>query len=100
LRRYWTWNVKVNPNIKYRDAGVGMVVKGNNVFMSSSWNVSHREGGSLKSMGWHVYEISDNKIQWKSSFYDRLSIAEQGAQGWLQKRMINSIVNQMEKGLH
>jgi hypothetical protein len=35
----------------------------------------------------------------RSHFDDRLTIAKQGAKGWMEKMMVNMIVNNMEKGL-
>jgi len=100
LRRFWTWDVKVNPNVKYRDAGVGIVVKGNKIFHELIVEGVTPDGRKFEIPGMDVYEISDGKIQQKRSFYDGLSIAKQCAKGWLEKTIINAVVNRMEKGLH
>jgi ketosteroid isomerase-like protein len=100
LRRYWTWNVKVNPNVKLRDTGVGIVVKGNKIFHELIVEGVTPEGRKFEIPGMDVYEISEGKIQQKRSFYDRLSVAKQVAKGWLENTIINVVINRMEKGLH
>jgi ketosteroid isomerase-like protein len=97
LRRYWTWSVKINPKI--RDAGVGIVVKGDRIFHEFIVEGTTPDGKNFEIPGMDVYEISNGKIQQKRSFYDRLSIAEQGAKGWLEQKIVSTVVNRMEKGL-
>jgi hypothetical protein len=47
-----------------------------------------------------TYEFKDGKIQRLSTVYDRLSILQDTADGWLQTMLVNAMVNQAEKGLH
>ncbi len=100
LRRYFNWSIKINPNVKVRDTGVGLVVKGNKVFHEFIVDSVNPKGVPFEIHGLDVYEVSNDKIQRKRSYYDRLSIAKQVTQGWVGKRVISTIVNGMEKGLH
>ena len=43
--------------------------------------------------------IADGKAVEDREITDRLSMAQQGAKGWFQKRMINGIVKQLDKGM-
>jgi hypothetical protein len=46
-----------------------------------------------------AWEFNNGKIQRMSTVMDRLSMARQGAKGWLAKWLVNSIVKRAEKGL-
>ena len=44
-----------------------------------------------------ITQIVDGKITEEWEVFDRLSIVQQGAKGWFQKRMITGIVRQLDK---
>ena len=44
-----------------------------------------------------AYEFSDGKIKEVRAAFDRLSLAQQAAKGWLPKMLVNFIVKKMEK---
>ncbi|KXA97372.1 hypothetical protein AKJ38_01380 [candidate division MSBL1 archaeon SCGC-AAA259I14] len=46
-----------------------------------------------------AYEFTKDKIQKAHIYYDRLTLAKQAAEGWLGKRIVNSVVKRMEEGL-
>lgn len=99
IRRYLTWDVQVTPNIKVKDIGVGILVKGNKSFYESiSENVTP-DGRKFEIRAISVHEFSGDKIQHVRLFYDRLSIAKQATKGWLEKLIINTVVSRAEKGL-
>jgi ketosteroid isomerase-like protein len=99
IKRYMTWGAQRTPSIKFRDAGIGFMVKGNKVVYE------HVEEGVTSGEKWEipvmcVYEFSGEKIQQHRAFYDRLSIAKQAAKGPVGKRVVSSVVKGWEKGLH
>ncbi len=99
VKRYLIWMYKVNREIKFKDAGIGLVVKGNKaVYEYMTEGVSY-QGTKYETPGVCIYEIDDGKIKQHRILEDRLSIAKQAAKGTVQKRLVNSIVNAMEKGL-
>jgi ketosteroid isomerase-like protein len=100
MKRYLTWDFKMMRQIKFRDAGIGLVVKGNKaVYEYIAEGVTY-QGMKYETPGVCIYEIDDGKIkQHRALYYDRLSIAKQAAKGVISKRVINSVLNTMEKGL-
>ena len=43
--------------------------------------------------------FKDDKVQEFHVFHDRLLIAKQLADGWLENTIVNGVINQLEKGL-
>ena len=99
LRRYLTWGTRTTPNQKVRDAGIGIMVKGNRAVFEHVVEGTY-EGMRYEALTICVYEFSDEKIQHLRTVVDRLSIAKQVAKGWFAKRIMNSIITRAEKGLH
>jgi limonene-1,2-epoxide hydrolase len=99
LRRYLTWGTRTTPNQKVRDAGIGIMVKGNRAVFEHIAEGTY-EGTGYEALTMCVYEFSDEKIQYLRTVVDRLSIAKQVAKGWFEKKVVNLIVNRWEKGLH
>jgi ketosteroid isomerase-like protein len=98
-KRYLTWAFKRNRQIKFRDAGIGLVVRGNKAVYEYVMEVVTFEGMKYETPGVCIYEIGDGKIKQHTVLYDRLSVAKQVAKGAVSKRVINSVLNTMEKGL-
>lgn len=99
VKRYLTWLYKMNREIKFKDAGIGLVVKGNKAFYEYMLEGVSYQGMKYETPGVCIYEIDDGKIKQHRILADRLSIAKQAAKGPVQKRVVNSLVNTMEKGL-
>lgn len=99
LKRYMTWMNQYAPDLKMRDTGIGIMVKGNKAVYEYIVE-SSVEGTKYETPGICVYEFSDEKIQYHRAVYDRLSIGRQAAKGWLAKRMVRSFIERAEKGLH
>jgi ketosteroid isomerase-like protein len=98
-KRYLTWMYKVNRQMKYKDAGIGLVVKGNKAVYEYMLEGVSYQGMKYETPGVCTYEIDDGKITQHRILMDRLSLAKQAAKGTIQKRVVNSLVNAMEKGL-
>jgi len=99
LRRYLTWGTQTTPNQKVREAGIGIMVKGNKAVFEHIVEGTY-EGTKYEALTMCVYEFSDEKIQHLRTVVDRLSIAKQVARGWFAKWIMNSIIARAEKGLH
>ncbi len=99
LKRSLTWLVETTSNKRVRDAGIGIMVKGNKAVHEHVFEAVTLDGMKYEILGACVYEFSGEKIQQHTDLYDRLSIAKQAARGWLEKKIINAVVNRMEKGL-
>lgn len=99
-KRYLAWMAKQIGEEKFKDTGIGIMVKGN----KAVWQFT-LEGKTLDGMKFEVpsvclYEFKNEKIFQHTTITDRLSLAKQVAKGAVQKRIVNSMVNAAEKGLH
>jgi hypothetical protein len=99
LRRYLNAETQMVPSVKIIETGIGLVVQGNRAA------IEHEIQGPVQGkmctwLAMCAYEFDDNKIQRLSTVYDRLSILQDAADGWLQKKLVNVMVKQAEKGLH
>ncbi len=101
VKRYFTWETQRMSDAKIRDAGVGIMVKGNIAVHEEVFEGSTADGrrfGGLPVM--IVEEFSGEKIQRHREYFDRLSMAKQAAKGRIERMIVGSIVNRFEKGLH
>ena len=97
-KRYLTWLSKGIAEGKFKDTGIGVMVKGN----KAVWQYTLE--GTLDGMKFEVpgvclYEFKNEKIFQHTTITDRLTLAKQVVKGAVQKRIVNSIVNTAEKGL-
>jgi len=99
VKRYLTWMYKMNREMKFKDAGIGLVVNGNKAVYEYMLEGVSYQGAKYETPGICTYEIDDSKIKQHRILTDRLSIAKQAAKGPVQKRLVNSLVSAMEKGL-
>jgi len=99
-KRYLTWMVKVNMDMKFKDAGIGILVKGNKAVSQFTFEAKTSDGMKFEVPGICIYEFKNEKIQKHWSISDRVSAAKQSAKGTVAKRVIRAVVNRMEKGLH
>ena len=100
-KHFLTWEVKTTPDLKLRDAGLGIMVKGNKAVYEHVFDsVSHDGGKSHDIPAIGVFEFRDEKIQQHKLLFDRLSVAKQSVNGWLASKVVSAVVNGWEKGLH
>jgi len=99
VKRLLTWGAQAG-RVHMRDAGIGIMVKGNKAVYEYVIEGSPTWGATYETPGVCVYELSGEKIQQHRALYDRLSIGKQAAKGWFAKRAVDAMVNQAEKGLH
>jgi len=100
VKRFFTWLAQRTPNLKVRDAGIGIMVKGNKAVYEYVFEGINAEGAKFEAHGIDIYEFSGEKIQQLRYLDDRLTIAKQVAKGWLARKVVSVIVNRAEKGLH
>jgi len=99
-KRYLTWMARVNANLKFKDAGIGIMTKGNKAVSQYTVEAKTPDGMTYEVPGICVYEFKNEKIQQHYTVLDRLLIAKQAAKGIVTKRLVGSLVKRMEKGLH
>ena len=100
IRRFITWAAQTSPQKKFRDAGIEITVSGNRAVHEHILEAVTSQGMRFETPAICVYEFIDEKIQKHRALYDRLSVGEQVASGWIEKQVFRSILNSWEKGLH
>ena len=98
-KRYLTWMARVNRDLKIRDAGIGIMTKGNKAVSQFTIEAKTQDGMKYEVPGVCVYEFKNEKIQQHWSVSDRLSVAKQAAKGIFAKKVVGAVVNSCEKGL-
>ncbi|MGD0805781.1 MAG: nuclear transport factor 2 family protein [Candidatus Bathyarchaeia archaeon] len=98
-RRDLTWIFQSHDQIKFRDAGVGIMVKGNKAVYQFVNDGVLKDGRRYETPGACFYEFVGEKIQRHTVMSDRLMLAKQAAKGFVQKWVVNTVVNATEKGL-
>jgi len=99
LRRYMIWGIQGTPVRKFRDSGVGIIVKGNNVVYEHIEEAVMSDGSKWEVLVVCVYEFSGEKIQQHRAYYDRLSVVRQVAKGPIAERVVGALLKSWEKGL-
>ena len=90
MKRYLTWLCKTNRQIKFKNAGIGLVAKGNKAVYDYMLDGVSYQRIKYETPGVCTYEIDDSKITQHRILTDRLSIAKQAAKATIQKWVVNS----------
>lgn len=99
LRRYVEAETEMVPWVNITEAGMGIVGEGDRVAIEHEIE-GPVQGKTCKWLAICSYEFEDDKIKRLNTVYDRLSILQDAADGWLQETLVNAMVKQAEKGLH
>ncbi|GAG16343.1 unnamed protein product, partial [marine sediment metagenome] len=87
------------PDQKVIESGVKIIAEEDRAVYEHIFEGSY-EGMKYQILALCICEFKGDKIQHIRTVYDRLSLAKQVAKGKMAKMAVNSIINQMEKGLH
>ena len=98
IRRYITWLTSTGRVEKFEDAGIGIIVKGNKAVYEYVCEAIF-EGTPIREPGVCLYEFSDGKCVYHRSIFDRISGAKQGVTGFIAKRVVTTVLDQLEEGL-
>jgi ketosteroid isomerase-like protein len=98
LRRYLAWEFEMVPSLTVTETGVGLLVEGDQAL------IEHRLAGRVRGepcewLGMCAYEFADGKLQAVRSVYDRLSLVQDSATGWLERMIVDLVASQAESGL-
>ncbi len=96
IKRYATWLLRAD--VKVMDTGIGLVVKENKAVYEHIWESTY-EGNHIREPSVCVYEFSDGKCVYHRGISDRISGARQGATGFIETRIVNTVIDRLEKGL-
>ncbi len=98
VKRYLTWMAKSMQDMKITETGNGIIIQGDKAFVEHDIAGTF-EGKRVEVLAICAWEFRDGKIHRMSTVMDRLSMAKQGAKGWLSNWIVNTVVKQAEKGL-
>jgi len=98
LKLYLNWMADNIKDFKSTEAGNGILVQGDKAFFEHTFS-GVMQGEKAEFLAMCAYEFHDDKIKTVRTVFDRLSIAEQASSKWIEKKFVNTIVNQMQKGL-
>ena len=98
LRRYLNWASGISENMTATEYGNGVTIQGDKAFIEQmiTFTLMGKKVEYVEIVAW---EFDNDKIKHIRTVSDRLLIAQQAAKGWLPKWMVNSIINQFNKGL-
>lgn len=97
IKRRLTWFLQQWSDLKV--TGKELILEGNSAASEYVIEGTTREGKG-RFPGAAIYAFESGKVQQVHDYYDRLSIAHQLAKGWVARRIVSSIIERMEKGLH
>ena len=99
LKRYITWIFETLDDMKLEETGSGLMTRGSNAL------VEHKQSGimdgePMKFMSMCSYEFDENnQVKSLKTIYDRLTLAEQAADKWLEKTVVHAVVKKVQEGL-
>ena len=99
IKNYFKWVFETVPDQKVIESGVKIIAEEDRAVYEHILEGSY-EGMKYQILALCIYEFKGDKIQHVRSAYDRLSLAKQATKGKIAKTAVNSIIKQMEKGLH
>jgi ketosteroid isomerase-like protein len=100
IRRLLTWlpNSFWYSQLKVRDAGVGILVKGNKVVYEQIINDVSAHDRAYEASAISIFEFNGEKIQHYRALCDRMTFGKQGCWkegyvGWLDRKILGGILN-------
>jgi len=97
IKRRFTWFLQRWPGLEVTEKG--LFLEGNHAAYEYVIEGTTREDNG-RFPGVAIYAFENGKVQQVHDYYDRLPIARQLAKGWVARRIVSSVIEQMEKGLH
>jgi ketosteroid isomerase-like protein len=85
--------------VKVRDAGVGILVRGNKAVYEQIIEGVSAHGRTYEAPAISIFEFSGEKIQQHRTLCDRMTLGKQGCGGWVGRRILMGILNTWEGGL-
>jgi len=99
IKSYFKRLFEIIPDQKVIESGVKIIAEEDRAVYEHIFEGSY-EGMKYQILALCICEFKGDKIQHIRTTFDRLSLAKQVAKGKMAKMAVNSIINQMEKGLH
>lgn len=99
MEHYINWLKDNVKDFKVEESGLGIMVEGEKAFFEHTMS-GIMQGEQVEFLAICTYEFEGEKISKLKTVFDRMTIAQQASSQWLPKKLVNTIVSQMEKGLH
>jgi limonene-1,2-epoxide hydrolase len=96
--RFLRWNLDNVKTDRISQEGIGIVVQGDKAFFDHRV-VCSINGAKADFLAMSSFEFSNGNIKLWRQLFDRLSVAEQTASGFLPQKTIGAIVREARKGL-
>ena len=98
VKRYLDWNGTNTKDVKFTESGSGILVQGD--IASFEHRISGiMQGEKVDFLAMCTYQFSGDQVKEMKTVFDRLDIAEQATSTWLPKKIVNTLVSQLHKGL-
>jgi steroid delta-isomerase-like uncharacterized protein len=99
IKRFYTWQSSIYSELTFTEKD--FIVEGNKAVLEVAVEGTSARSGNKKqrTQALALFEFRNGKIQRVNDYYNRLLIAQQLANGWLEKTIINAVVKRMNKGL-
>jgi hypothetical protein len=98
IRRYLTWEFEMVPSLTITETGTGLMVRGNQAL------IEHILAGTVRGercewLSMCAYKFDTGHIQEMRTVFDRLSLLQQSATGWLESKVVDLVASQTESNL-
>ena len=99
LKRFYTWMYSNYSEIRLTEKD--FIAQANKAVVELVSEGTSARGGNKKQriQVLTLFEFRDGKVQQVNDCYNQLLIAEQLANGWFEKTIVNTVVSRMHKGL-
>jgi len=97
IERYFSW--LIDPFEEAASITVNLIIHGKKAAHEYVVEGTSADGTRVSMPAVALYDFKDDKAHEIRIYLDRLIQAKQMAKGWFPKRIVNTIVSQMEKGL-
>ena len=98
VKRYLDWNGSNSKEVKFTESGPGILIQGD--VASYEHRISGiMQGEQVDFLAMCTYQFEGDQVKEMKTVFDRLEIAEQATSTWLPKKIVNTLVSQLNKGL-
>jgi steroid delta-isomerase-like uncharacterized protein len=99
IKRFYTWMYSNYSEIRFAEKD--FIVEGNKAVVELVSEGTSARGGNKKQriQALTLFEFRNGKVQQVNDYYNQLLIAQQLANGWFEKTIVNAVVNRMHRGL-
>jgi len=98
VQRYLAWEFETVPSLTITETGAGLMVQGSQALIEHTLAGTVR-GEPCQWLAVCAYEFENGKIQEVRTVYDRLTLVQQSATGWLESKIVDLVASQTESGL-